>query len=93
MSVAMISSTAFSAGKGGNTAPVQYGVADHSDNRHLTVGLSGCFRPIRALGGDRIAGLVAGHPAQRYLMRTLTALALACSGLGSLCAVLRRTSI
>jgi threonine/homoserine/homoserine lactone efflux protein len=32
------------------------------------------FHPIWTYGGDRIAQLVAGRPAERYLMRTLAAL-------------------
>ncbi len=35
------------------------------------------FHPIWAYGGDRIAQLVAGHPAEQYLMRTLALLTVA----------------
>ena len=35
------------------------------------------FHPIWTFGGDRIARLVAGRPAERYLMRTLAALTVA----------------
>ena len=46
----------------------------------IAISLLACqalFHPIWTLAGDRIARLVAGRPAERYLMRTLAALTVA----------------